>query len=408
MKNYYWENKGLDRRYRFQNRFRLLGQCAVYTIFAFLLFLLGSILYSAVPAFKKTYIGLDVVLDAQKSSRAILFEGLYDRLQITSRKDKKSARRLFSDYATIELDTFRRQNLTYNGSMVRVWVPASDLVDQYVKGKITLETPEHRRPLKNDQIQWVTAMGYTEQIKTTFNVGFFTNGDSRDPTQAGILVALMGSLMTLLVCLVSSMLFGVLGAIYLEEFAPKNRLTSLIEATVNNLAAVPSIVFGLLGLGVLLNVFGMPRSAALVGGLVLAIMSLPTILIASRSAIRAVPDSLRQAGLGMGATRMQVVFHHVLPAAAPGIVTGAIVAMAQALGETAPLLMIGMVSFIVDVPSGLLQPASTLPVQIFLWADLPEQAFVEKTSATIVVLLGIVFSMIAFATYLRTRFERKS
>ncbi len=408
MKNYYWENKGLDRRYRFQNRFRFMGQFAVYTIFAFLIFLLGSILYSALPAFKKTYIGLDVVIETNKSSRQVLFESVYNRLGVTSRTEKKAARQLFSDYATLEFDNFRKKHPDYTGSTVRIWVPASDLVDQYIKGKIKLETPEDRRPLKNDQIAWVTTLEYTEQIKTTFNIGFFTNGDSRDPTQAGILVALMGSIMTLLVCLVLSMFFGVLGAIYLEEFAPRNRLTSLIEATVNNLAAVPSIVFGLLGLGVLLNVFGMPRSAALVGGLVLAMMSLPTILIASRSAIRAVPDSLRQAGLGMGATRMQTVFHHVLPAAAPGIVTGAIIAMAQALGETAPLLMIGMVSFIVDPPSGLLDPASTLPVQIFLWADLPEQAFVEKTSATIVILLGIVFSMIAFATYLRTKFEKNT
>lgn len=408
MRNYYWENEGLRRRYRFQNGFRLMGQFAIYTIFAFLLFLLGSILYSAYPAFKKTYMGFDVQLDPKQSSRTLLNNALYERLHITGRKDKKSARKLFSDYSAIELDKFRKQHPDYGNVKVRVWVPSSDLVDQYIKGKIKLETPEDRRALKNNQIEWVVRLGFTEQIKTEFNFGFFTNGDSRDPTQAGILVALMGSLMTLAVCLVISMLFGVLGAIYLEEFAPKNRGTRFIEATVNNLAAVPSIVFGLLGLGVLLNVFGMPRSAALVGGVVLAIMSLPTILIASRSAIRAVPDSLRQAGLGMGATRMQVVFHHVLPAAAPGIVTGAIVAMAQALGETAPLLMIGMVSFIVDIPNGFLEPASTLPVQIFLWADLPEQAFVEKTSATIIVLLGIVFSMIAFATYLRNRFEKNT
>lgn len=405
--NTYWHIKGLEKRYRFQNYFRFFGRMAVYIIFVFLVFLLGSITHQALPAFSKSYVAVDVSLGADISSRRMVFNTLYDTLGAEGRKEKKAVRALVSDYAVIYLDDYRTQNpTTHQGEKARVWVPISDIADQFIKGKITADIPENRRVLSNQQIRWINTLQKTGRIKTEFNWGFFTNGDSRDATQAGILVALLGSLMTVLVCLVLSVTFGVLGAVYLQEFAPKNRLTNLIEATVNNLAAVPSIVFGLLGLAVLLNLFGMPRSTALVGGIVLAMMSLPTILIASRNAIRAVPDSLRQAGLGMGATRMQVVFHHVLPSAAPGIVTGTIVAMAQALGETAPLLMIGMVSFIVDTPNGLLEPASTLPVQIFLWADLPEQAFVEKTSATIVVLLVIVFSMIACAAYVRNRFEK--
>ncbi|MCW5207599.1 phosphate ABC transporter permease PstA, partial [Desulfobulbus sp. US2] len=240
-----------------------------------------------------------------------------------------------------------------------------------------------------------------------FNTTFFQAGDSREPELAGIRGAVMGSLFTLLVTLVLSFPVAVASAIYLEEFAPKNRWTDLVEVNINNLAAVPSIVFGLLGLAVFLNFFGMPRSSPLVGGLVLSLMTLPTIIIASRASLQAVPPSIREAALGVGASKMQTVFHHVLPLAMPGMMTGTIIGLSRALGETAPLLMIGMVAFIVDVPASITDPATGLPVQIFLWADSPERAFVERTSAAILVLLTVLISMNGLAVYLRMKFERR-
>ena len=250
-------------------------------------------------------------------------------------------------------------------------------------------------------------MEQSDQIETRFNISFFTDGNSREPEQAGIWGAVVGSFLTLVITLLLSFPIGVLAAVYLEEFAPKNRWTDLIEVNINNLAAVPSIVFGLLGLAVFLNFFELPRSAPLVGGMVLALMTLPTIIIASRAALKAVPPSIREAALGMGASKLQVMTHHVLPLAMPGILTGTIIGMAQALGETAPLLMIGMVAFVVDIPGGFTDPASVLPVQIFMWADLPERAFVAKTSAAIMVLLGFLILMNALAVLLRKRFERR-
>jgi phosphate transport system permease protein len=246
-----------------------------------------------------------------------------------------------------------------------------------------------------------------DQLELAFNTGFFTNGDSRDPEQAGVLGALVGSMLTLAVTLLLSFPIGVAAAIYLEEFEARNRWTDLIEVNINNLAAVPSIVFGLLGLAVFLNFFGMPRSAPLVGGFVLTLLTLPTIIIASRVSLKSVPPSIREAALGMGASKLQMVSHHVLPLAMPGMLTGTIIGMARALGETAPLLMIGMVAFIVDVPGSLSDPATALPVQIFLWADSPERAFLERTSAAIIVLLAFLIVMNATAVILRNRYERR-
>ncbi|MEY4762546.1 MAG: phosphate transporter permease PstA, partial [Pseudomonadota bacterium] len=244
-------------------------------------------------------------------------------------------------------------------------------------------------------------------LSLSFNKGFFSNGDSREPEQAGVWGAVVGSLLTLGVTLLLSFPIGVAAAIYLEEFARKGKWTDLIEVNINNLAAVPSIVFGLLGLAVFLNLFGMPRSAPLVGGIVLTLLTLPTIIIASRAALKAVPPSIREAALGMGASRIQMVMHHVFPLAMPGMLTGTIIGMARALGETAPLLMIGMVAFIVDVPKGLSDPATVLPVQVYLWADSAERAFVERTSAAILVLLAFLILMNAAAVFLRNRFERR-
>jgi len=293
------------------------------------------------------------------------------------------------------------------GTTVDIWVPADDNVDMLIKGHIDRDLPESDRLLDNRQIEWVDQLVTRGRIEKRLNTAFFTNGDSRDAELAGIWGAAVGSFYTLIVTLALSFPIGVMAAVYLEEFAPKNRWTDLIEVNINNLAAVPSIVFGLLGLAVFINFFELPRSAPLVGGLVLTLMTLPTIIIASRSALKSVPPSIREAALGMGASRMQTVAHHVLPLSLPGMLTGTIIGMAQALGESAPLLMIGMVAFIVDVPGGPTDPATVLPVQIFLWADAPERAFVERTSAAIMVLLAFLISMNALAVYLRKKFERR-
>lgn len=267
--------------------------------------------------------------------------------------------------------------------------------------------PEADRRISDKEIIWLSSLREAGLVTSGFNWPFFQRGDSREAEVAGVLGGMIGSALTLTVTLLLSLPIGVAAAIYLEEFAPRNRITQLIEVNINNLAAVPSIVFGLLGLAVFLNFFGLPRSSAMVGGMVLALMTLPTIIIASRAALRAVPPSIREGALGVGASRQQAVFHHVLPLAMPGIMTGTIIGMAQALGETAPLLMIGMVAFIVDVPTGFSDAATVLPVQIYLWSDLPEAAFQAKTAGAIMVLLGFLFLMNALAVVLRRQFERR-
>ncbi len=272
---------------------------------------------------------------------------------------------------------------------------------------LEFETPETARRLKDNALAWAWDLKQKGQIEKRFNTTFFTAGDSREPELAGIWGAAVGSLYTLVITLLLSFPIGVAAAVYLEEYAPKNRWTDLIEVNINNLAAVPSIVFGLLGLAVFINFFGLPRSAPVVGGLVLTLMTLPTIIIASRAALKSVPPSIREAALGVGASRIQMMTHHVLPLALPGMLTGTIIGMAQALGETAPLLMIGMVAFIVDIPGGFTDPAAVLPVQIYLWADSPERAFVERTSAAIMVLLGFLIMMNILAVFLRKKFERR-
>jgi phosphate transport system permease protein len=284
---------------------------------------------------------------------------------------------------------------------------SSDDIDSLIKGAIDRHLPEGDRRVKDQEIAWIDTLEARGGVELRFNKAFFTSGDSREPEQAGIWGAVVGSAYTLLITLLLSFPIGVLSAVYLEEFAPKNRWTDLIEVNINNLAAVPSIIFGLLGLAVFLGTFGLPRSAPLVGGMVLALMTLPTIIIAGRAALKAVPPSIREAALGVGASPLQVVTHHVLPLALPGIMTGTIIGMAQALGETAPLLMIGMVAFIVDIPGGVTDPATVLPVQIYLWADSPERAFVEKTNGAIMVLLAFLIVMNALAVLLRKRFERQ-
>jgi phosphate transport system permease protein len=273
--------------------------------------------------------------------------------------------------------------------------------------RVTYVTPEADRKVDDSKVAFLDRVQTDGNVSRGLNTLFFTSGDSREPEMAGIRGALVGSILTLAVTLALCLPIGVMAAIYLEEFASKNWFTDLIEININNLAAVPSIVFGLLGLAVFLNFFGLPRSAPVVGGLVLALLVLPTIIIASRAALRAVPPSIKEAALGVGASHQQAIFHHVLPLAMPGIMTGTIIGMAHALGETAPLLMIGMVAFIVDIPGGFTDSATALPVQIYLWSDLPEAAFKQKTAAAIIVLLMVLFVMNGLAIWLRKRFERR-
>jgi phosphate transport system permease protein len=327
--------------------------------------------------------------------------------EVEDRRGRRALLGLLSSGARSTLRDAVRDDPSILGSRVEWWVPAGDDVDILRKGGIDRDAPEADRRLSDREIAWVDALTASGRLRGAFAVRFFTSGDSREPELAGIWGAVVGSFWTLLVTLAIAFPLGVAAAVYLEEFAPTNRATDLIEVNINNLAAVPSIVFGLLGLAVFLNFFHLPRSAPLVGGMTLALMTLPTIIITGRAAIQAVPPSIREAARGLGASPMQVVGHHVLPLALPGILTGTIIGMARALGETAPLLMIGMVAFIADIPRGIGDAATTLPVQVFLWADSPERAFVEKTSGAILVLLGFLVSMNATAIWLRRRFETR-
>ena len=413
----------LKRRYAAERRFRFYGVLAILAAVGMLGLLVVSIVSNAIPAFTQTFIAVEVNFDAEiidpegNRDRETLRRADYDALikaalrerfpEVTERRAKRALYGLISSGAGLELRDRVLADPSIVGSTRRVWLRSSDDIDTFVKGGISRDVPEDQRRVKDNEIAWLDRLDAAEGVDVRFNTALFTAGDSREPELAGIRGAVMGSLLTLFVTLVLSFPVGVLSAVYLEEFAPKNKWTDLVEVNINNLAAVPSIVFGLLGLAVFLNVFGLPRSAPLVGGMVLALMTLPTIIIAARAALKAVPPSIREAALGVGASRIQVMTHHVLPLAMPGILTGTIIGMAQALGETAPLLMIGMVAFIVDIPGGFTDPATVMPVQIYLWADSPERAFVAKTSAAIMMLLVFLVLMNALAVVLRKRFERR-
>ena len=326
---------------------------------------------------------------------------------VSGRSDRRELNRLISVGAGYQIRDAILNEPGLLGRVVTMQLPAAADVDMVVKGNIDRNLPEEQRPVSDRQIGWIDALIAAGRLDTRFNTALFTNGDSREPELAGIRGALMGSFYMLVITVALSFPIGVAAAIYLEEFAPRNRWADLIEVNINNLAAVPSIVFGLLGLAVFINWLAIPRSAPLVGGLVLSLLTLPVIIIAARAAIKAVPPSIREAALGLGASNMQVVFHHVLPLAMPGMLTGTIIGMSRALGESAPLLMIGMVAFIVDVPGGFSDPATALPVQIYLWADSPERAFAERTSAAIIVLLGFLLLMNLAAIIMRKKVERK-
>ena len=410
-------NRGLAKRYRAEKRFRFYGLAAIAASLVFLSLLFISVGAKGYSALFQTFIKLDVFFDPeilrQESLASANYQGLVKKSlrnmfpDVKGRSDKRMLYGLVSSGASFELRNMVLNQPQVIGKTMAVWLPADDDVDMLIKGHFDREVAEDERRLKDKQLAWIDQWTAENRIEKKFNKTFFTAGDSREPELAGIWGATVGSFFTLFITLILSFPIGVAAAVYLEEFAPKNRWTDLIEININNLAAVPSIVFGLLGLAVFLNFFGLPRSAPVVGGLVLTLMTLPTIIIASRSALKAVPPSIREAALGVGASKMQMVAHHVLPLALPGMLTGTIIGMARALGETAPLLMIGMVAFIVDIPGSFTDPATALPVQVFLWADSPERAFVEKTSAAIIVLLGFLITMNAAAVILRKKFERR-
>ena len=414
-------NAGLKRRRRFEKLFKAFGLFSVCTGLLFLSILLVQIVYSGIGAFKQTYIYLEVEYDPRVLAMVdptdeeqlsianfdgVIKKALQNRFpEVKSRAEKRELARLVSVTSAFEI----RERLVNDNSLMRqtlgLWLLADDDVDVYYKSRKKAEPYSER--LSEQQVGWIDALVSSGEMEARFNTVFFSAGDSAEAEAAGIRGALMGSLLTLFVTLVLSFPVGIASAIYLEEYAPKNKFVDFIEVNINNLAAVPSVIFGLLGLSIFLGLFGMPRSIPLVGGLVLTLMTLPTIIISSRAAVQAVPQSIRDAALSMGASKMQVILHHVLPLAMPGMLTGAIIGMAQALGETAPLLMIGMVAFIVDVPNSINDPATALPVQIFLWADAPERAFLERSSAAIMVLLGVLFSMNALAVWLRRRLEQR-
>ena len=395
-----------------------MGLSAIVISLIFLSLLFISIISKGYSAVFQTYIQLDIFFDPDRLSQEELTRADYPGLvkaamremfpDASGRSDKRQLYKLVSSGAAFELRKMVLADGLLIGQRRSIWVPADDDVDMLIKGHMgrTTESGQQGR-LSNKQLAWIDHLRAQGKIRKQFNKTFFTAGDSREPELAGIWGAVCGSFFTLLITLILSFPIGVASAVYLEEFAPKNRWTDLIEVNINNLAAVPSIVFGLLGLAVFLNVFGLPRSAPLVGGLVLTLMTLPTIIIASRAALQSVPPSIRDAALGVGASKMQMILHHVLPLALPGMLTGTIIGMARALGETAPLLMIGMVAFIVDIPQGFTDPSAVLPVQIYLWADSPERAFVERTSAATMALLLFLITMNGLAIYLRRKFERR-
>ncbi|PSF05137.1 phosphate ABC transporter permease PtsA [Marinobacter fuscus] len=412
--------QSLKKRYRKEKRFRLYGMLAIAVALGSLLILFTDIISKGYTGFIKTTITLEVPLDgelmylqdpgdseqlAMADFQAPILAALQQHFpEASSRQDQRELNRLVGSYAANQVRDLLKTQPALLGSTKTLEFLVHDTVSVYVKHA---DNPAYSIRLSEQQRRWVDQLVAEGAIQTSFNDVLFSRGASREPSNAGILGAIVGSLLTMVVTLVIAFPVGVAAAVYLEEFAPQNRLTDFIEVNINNLAAVPSIIFGLLGLAVFIGLFGMPRSVPVVGGLVLALMTLPTIIISSRAAIKSVPPSIREAAEGIGASRMQVVLHHLVPLAMPGMMTGSIIGMAQALGETAPLLLIGMVAFIVEVPDGFFSSATVLPVQIYLWASSAEQGFIELASAGIMILLAFMITMNALAIWLRKRLERR-
>lgn len=413
--------ESLSKRNRSERHFQWFGKLGVILGLATVVLLFVDIISKGSGAFRATYIQLEIeydpevigILDVNDTEEFIFAnwqnlakKSLRDLFpEVTKRGEKRKLNNLVSEGAGFDFRDQLTQRPSLWGTKETLWILADDDIDTYYKSWLD-DNPFSAR-LTSEQIKWIDQLHSKGLITLKFNTKFFERGDSREPEQAGIKGALIGSFFTLILTLLMSFPMGVTAAIYLEEFAPKNKWTDLIEVNINNLAAVPSIIFGLLGLAIFINFFGIPRSIPVLGAIVLALMTLPTIIITSRAAIKSVPPSIREAALGVGASKFQTTLHHVLPLSLPGMLTGAIIGMARALGETAPLLMIGMVAFIVDIPGGFTDPATVLPVQIFLWIDSPERAFVEKTSAAIIILLSFLMAMNFVAVYLRKRLERR-
>ncbi len=410
----------LAKRYRSEKGFRAFGILSIAVGLVALSCLFVGIIGSGIGGFTQTKVRLELDLSVEllgitdthnaeqikdADYQPVVREALALRFpQVEGRSDKRLLNAIMSVGAGYEVQALMRKHPEWLGTKQTIWLTADDDVDVYYKsrkGKVLGDR------LKEQQIGWIEELIAKGDMERKFNVAFFMSGDSAEPELAGILGTLLGSIFTLSITLSLSFPIGVAAAIYLEEYAPRNKFTDFIEVNINNLAAVPSVIFGLLGLAIFINLFHLPRSIPLVGGLVLTLITLPTIIISSRVAIKSVPPSIREAALGIGASKMQTILHHVLPLALPGMLTGAIIGMAHALGETAPLLMIGMVAFVMDIPDSIHSAATVLPVQIFLWSDSPERAFVERTSAAIMVLLMFLICMNTLAVVLRKRLERR-
>ncbi|NGN42376.1 phosphate ABC transporter permease PstA [Mesorhizobium sp. CGMCC 1.15528] len=417
---------GLKRRYAAERRFRIYGMLAISVGLIFLAIMLFSIVSKGYTAFWQTTVSLPINFDEKildpdnkrATDPSVLISANYPKLAENALvaklginpDDKVTIRKLkgfLSDGARTQLRDVVAADPSVIGTTRNVDILAAANLDSAFKGQIDLNVDEARRKVSDQQVIWMKQLTTDGSMAERFNTGLFTFGASSRPETSGMGVAIIGSFYMMVIVLLLALPIGVAASIYLEEFAKKGRLTDLIEVNINNLAAVPSIVFGLLGLSVFINFLGLPRSAAFVGGLVLTLMTLPTIIIATRAALAAVPPSIRSAALGLGASKMQMVFQHILPLAAPGILTGTIIGLARALGETAPLLLIGMVAFVANYPTTPFEPATALPVQIYMWANEAERAFVERMSGAIIILLIFLMAMNITAIVLRRRFERR-
>ncbi|ADD68396.1 phosphate ABC transporter, inner membrane subunit PstA [Denitrovibrio acetiphilus DSM 12809] len=376
----------IKRRYRQEKLFRFLAMFAIILATSFLVFFLADITRTGYSAFQQTEIQVDVTYNAETS-------------KFTHLAVPKDYQRLISRGFLRLIPLEIKANPELMNTTVKRWIIATAEVDQYMKDKVNR--------LKPDQKAFVESLKANGDVRMSFNTGFFTNGDSKLPEIAGIFSAVIGSVYVLLLTMLFSVPVGVMTAIYLEEFAPDNWFTRTIEVNINNLAAIPSIIFGLLGLAIFINFFGVPRSSALAGGLTLALMTLPVIIISTRAALRSVPDNIRQGAQGVGASGWQVVWHHVLPLSLPGILTGSIIGLAQAMGETAPLLIIGMLAYIPEAPGGITEAATVLPAQIYTWSGTSLRAYTERTALGIMVLLSVLLVLNACAVWIRNRFERK-
>jgi len=422
-KNFEKINDSLIKRQKSEKNFKLFGLIGIICAISFLIIILTSIIIEGKKAFISTYIKLDVFFDSKiidpdntkedsviKSANfnEIITKSILENFpEVTDRKEKIKLSSFISSSAEDERIKLIMLDKAVIDQKKELWLLASSTIDVIHKNLDMLNFPEDERLIDDKELKWFQWLLSEEKIRFSTNKNFFSNADSTEPEQAGIWGAFVGSFLTLFVTLILSFPIAVAAGVFLEELAPKNKFTDFIEVNINNLAAVPSIIFGLLGLAIFLNVMHLPRSAPIVGGMVLALMTLPTIIIATRASLRAVPPSIREAAIGLGATKFQTVTHHVLPLSMPGISTGTIIGMSQALGESAPLLMIGMVAFIVDSPGSIFDSATVLPVQIYLWKSTAARGFVELTAAGVMVLLSFLVLMNAIAVYVRYKFEKK-